>query len=161
MPKRIKCHHCGRLVRVNSRIKFGQHYCGSAACQRARRNLWEREKLRTDPEYREKRKLAKEKWRKSKPLHEYQRDYRSKHPGYVERNREDQRKRIKKRNESVTNQQIVKTDASNSVSLVSSGFYALYRCANASGKNIVKTDAIIVQLAGIQRDAEVLLHDTT
>lgn len=161
MAKRIKCHHCGQLVRENRRLKGCQRYCGSAACQRARRNLWERKKLRTDSEYRERRKSAKEKWRKSKPLHAYQRDYRAKHQEYVENSRSAQQGRNQRRKGSVSMHQIVKTDALNSVLLVSTGFYALYPCENASGKNIVKTDALIVQLAGIQRDAGVLLHNTT
>lgn len=160
MAKRIKCHHCGRLVQENRRLKGGQCYCGSAACQQARKNLWELEKLRSDPEYHKKRRSAKLRWRKSKPVHEYQRDYRARHPGYVEANRENQRKR-QNRNGPVTKDQIVKTDALNSVSFVSPGFYALYPCENASGKNIVKTDAIIVQLLGIQEIAVVLQPNTT
>ncbi len=161
MPKQIICQHCGRRVGINTRLKFGQCYCGSPECQRARRNLWEREKLRSDPSYHKKRKLAKSKWRKMKPLHEYQRDYRSLHPEYVERNREEQRKRNQKRNESVATQQIVKTDALFSRSLTGSGFYALFPCKNASGKNIVKTDALIVQLTRIQGGTRIIVTDTT
>lgn len=161
MAKRIKCHHCGRLVQENRRLKGGQRYCGSAACQQARKNLWEWEKLRSDPEYHKRRKSAKEKWRKSKPVHAYQRDYRAKHQEYVENNRSAQRQRNQRRKGPVSMHEIVKADALNSVSLVSPGFYALYRCENASGKNIAKTDAIIVQLLGIQEIAVVLQPNTT
>jgi hypothetical protein len=42
-----------------------QKYCGLRACQLLRREDWEREKLRTDPDYREKRNRDKADWRKA------------------------------------------------------------------------------------------------
>lgn len=47
--KRFRCRHCGKLsvMRV-----AGQRYCGAAACQRARRNRWRREKTASDADYR-------------------------------------------------------------------------------------------------------------
>lgn len=161
MLKTFTCRHCGRRMPANPRLKAGQRYCGSKVCQQVRKNLWEQKKLEHDSVYRSKRKQSKEKWRKSKPVYQYQRAYRSSHPDYVEKNRAKQRFRNKNRNESVAMQQIVKTDALNSKSFSSGGFYALFPCENASGKNIVKTDALIVQLAGIQRDAGVVLYNTT
>lgn len=47
--KRFRCRHCGKLCAMRVRE---QRYCGAAACQQARRNLWRREKMDTDADYR-------------------------------------------------------------------------------------------------------------
>lgn len=49
-------------------------------------------------------------WRKDYPSHLYQREYRNKHPGYLNRNREMQKVRNKKRRKEPVSM-IVKTDA--------------------------------------------------
>ena len=49
--KYFYCKHCGERKRKNPRLKNNQSYCGSKICQRARRNQWEREKLKKDPLY--------------------------------------------------------------------------------------------------------------
>ncbi len=55
------------------------------ACRRARKAAWKRNKMQTDPDYRYNHKLSNQKWAKAHPG--YWKDYRSRHPEYVERNR--------------------------------------------------------------------------
>jgi len=50
MSKTFKCHHCQKRFPKNPRVK-DQKYCGLRACQGARKNKWEREKLKNDPHY--------------------------------------------------------------------------------------------------------------
>ena len=71
-----------------------QHYCSKVACQRQRKNLWRRNKLSTDSDYRSNQNAANRKWRHSHK--NYWQQYRTKHPDYVLRNREKQRIRDQK-----------------------------------------------------------------
>ena len=87
MALTIKCVHCGRKVKRNPRIKEGQHYCGLAGCQQARKNTWEREKNKKDGCYRTGRMASKKRWLKEHPGSLYQENYRSTHPDYVQFNR--------------------------------------------------------------------------
>lgn len=152
------CQHCKSGYRKNPRIKQGQRYCGSRACQQARKNKWERDRLRTDFSYRTRRQSSKSRCYKARPGDAYQRAYRSTHPDYVISNRINQCTRKVKRYESEETFQIVKTDTLTSESLVRSGFYALFPCKDASGEKIVKTDGLIVQLSGIQHNAAFLFN---
>ncbi len=157
MTKTFRCAHCKKRKSVNRRLKGTQRYCGSAACQQARKNVWERERLQKDPDYQSKRKASKDKWRSKRPSHEYQRQYRESHPEYVAKNRERQ----KFRNASVLQDKIVKTDALNRESLVVSGLYALIPYNTDTKKNIVRTDAIIVQLSNIQNNTTHFLNNSS
>lgn len=56
-----------------------------SACRRARKAAWKRNKMQTDPDYRYNQKLANQKWAKGHPG--YWKDYRSRHPEQVKRNR--------------------------------------------------------------------------
>lgn len=71
---------------------------------------WKKRQYSNNATYREKCLESQRLWRKNYPSHEYQRDYREKHPEYVTRNREMQKERNKKRGER-TSTNIVKTDA--------------------------------------------------
>ena len=105
----ITCHHCGEEVPQNPRIK-NQKYCPAKECQECRRLSWKREQYNENKRYREKSRVRGEKWREDYPGNKYQKDYRDAHPEYVNRNREQQRIRNKKRQkEQVT--MIVKTDS--------------------------------------------------
>jgi len=56
-----------------------------STCQRARKAAWKRNKMQTDPDYRYNQILSNQKWAKAHPG--YWKDYRSRHPEYVKRNR--------------------------------------------------------------------------
>jgi len=160
MALTIRCVHCGRKVKRNPRIKKGQHYCGLAVCQQARKNSWEQEKNKKDGYYRTRRRASKKQWLKKHPGSLYQEIYRSTHPDYVQLNRENQSKRNQKRKIIHAGEQIVKTDALISERLIPAGLYTIkpYR-TDAFGK-IVKTDALIVQLTSLQQHAAHLFSNS-
>lgn len=122
---------CRRLFLPNPRVK-NQRYCNREECQRVRRRLWQREKMRSDPDYRANQQDCQKRWRKQNP--DYWRQYRMEHPQYVERNRLLQRKRDKKRRV----QNLAKMDALERVSLLESGIYYLI----PEGSDLAKMDAL-------------------
>jgi len=96
----IVCLHCGRKVLKNKKLKhLEQHYCRLPACQNARRLAFGRKKYKEDEQYRIGKLsgvAAKHKQRRLE-YSEYMRSYRESHPAYVERNRESQPVRNKKK----------------------------------------------------------------
>lgn len=145
--KYFTCCHCKRLCLCNIRIKKGQRYCSDRTCQQARKNKWERDRLRRDESYRLKRLSAKKDWYATHRGDRYQDSYRQSHPSYVEANRLSQHARNTRRlsvNASVP--EIVKTDALNPASLIASGLYVILPYREADAQKIVKTDALIVEL---------------
>lgn len=80
----IQCSHCGDFFAPSPRHK-DQRYCLKAACGRARKAAWKRQKLRTDPDYRLNHKMSDRKWSQSHPG--YWGEYRRRHPDKAERNR--------------------------------------------------------------------------
>ena len=67
-----------------------QSYCSDPTCQQARRQLWQRNKMRTDPDYRDNQRHSQRAWLERHP--QYWRNYRGANPQYVDRNRIRQRK---------------------------------------------------------------------
>ena len=85
-PKICPC--CGQAFQPRPQVQ-NQTYCSSPACQRARRQAWQRKKLQDDPFYRENLQDAQRAWRDRNP--DYSRRYRATNSTYVERNRKQQR----------------------------------------------------------------------
>lgn len=139
MPRTFTCFHCGKILPRNPRIKK-QKYCSSLACQNARKCLFDR---RTYPCCRGKllQKKRNKRWRVGYPAHEYQKEYREAHPVYVNRNRELQMERNKKRQKE-SGQMIVKTDAL-LLHPLRDGVYMGFKVKK--GK-IVKTDTLLLQI---------------
>lgn len=153
MQKYFRCIHCSKLTRFNPRLKGNQLYCGNRACQQARKNKWEKDKLQKDKSYNTRRKNQKAKWRSNKPCDQYQKQYRESHPQYVITNRDKQRTRNKSRRvlpKASTGQKIVKTDALHPGSLLPGGLYLLQPYCPGTTEKIVKTDALIVALESYQ-----------
>jgi hypothetical protein len=94
---RIACMHCGRDFIPNPRVK-NQQYCKLPECQQARKTLWQRRKLATDPAYQDNQRDCGKSWRERHP--EYWRQYREQHPPSRGRNRLLQRVRNAKRRSS-------------------------------------------------------------
>ncbi|GKT10999.1 hypothetical protein [Desulforhabdus sp. TSK] len=90
MRERIRCAHCSYLFSPNPRVKH-QRYCSKTECQRARKRLWQKEKLARDPDYKLDHHDSNAQWRSLHP--EYWKLYRLTHPDYTSRNRELQRGR--------------------------------------------------------------------
>lgn len=101
----IRCLHCGKLRPKSPRHKK-QDYCGAKKCQKARKAAWQREKIRTDPDYRANQKAGNEKWNAATPG--YWKIYRAKNPEKTERNRMLQRIRNRCRTKKVKDE--VRTD---------------------------------------------------
>jgi hypothetical protein len=135
-------------------LKGEQEYCDDPECQRARKAAWQKEKKVKDLEYRARQIECLKRWRESRPLHQYQREYRENHPDYVARNREQQRIRNRKRRtqpDSTEDKKIVKMDALPGRPILS-GTYALTPWEVDASRKVVKMDALIVELAVLQGD---------
>jgi hypothetical protein len=72
-----------------------QVVCSGAECQRQRRRDYHRQKLCTDPEYRQVARDSQRKWRQAHP--DYLRQYLTQHAEAVKRNRQQQQLRDQKR----------------------------------------------------------------
>lgn len=94
MSVTIRCAHCGSVFEPNPRVR-NQRYCGHEDCQRARKRAWQKEKLRTDPDYRANQQDCQRNWHQRH--HGYYRQYRSQNTLSAERNRLLQRVRDARR----------------------------------------------------------------
>lgn len=128
----MRCIHCGRPFIPNPRVK-NQRYCSRKECQRARKTHWQREKMRTDPEYEANQRESQRTWQERNPG--YWKQYRNGHPEYAMRNRLLQRQRDKRRRF----KNLAKMDAlGEPFSPVKAGSYYLI----AEGGNLAKMDAL-------------------
>ena len=78
----IPCLGCSTFFTPRNKL---QGYCSHPDCQRARKALWQRQKLANDPDYAQGQKLSNNKWLANNP--DYWKDYRSRNPGKAARNR--------------------------------------------------------------------------
>lgn len=138
----FRCACCRRIVRRNLRVKM-QQYCGAKACQQARKNKWQREKLQTDPDYRVNKKESQQEWQKENPA--YWRQYRSKHPEYQKHNQRLQQARDQKKRSRTTADHLAKKDALSQYFNDTSTTYYIY----AGGGNLAKKDALSVKIIPI------------
>ena len=116
MRKR-RCVHCGCRFVPDPRVK-NQRYCGKIECQRARKRLWQRQKLAKDHDYQANKLDCQKAWRSRNPS--YWKNWRARHPSYVERNRMLQKSRRNRQRSGVA-----KMDALRSLSEIKTGSYYL------------------------------------
>jgi hypothetical protein len=154
MISTFTCHHCGKLVPRNPRIKK-QKFCSSRACQNTRRYTTNKARANKSSECRSLRQARNKRWRDNYPAHEYQKEYRKKHPEYVNRNRELQKERNKKRKPEPSSM-IVKTYAL-SPQLLQDGLYRGFEVKN--GK-IVKTYALMAQMHALTENGSLFTSKT-
>ena len=121
-----RCAHCGCPLDLNPRSK-NQRYCGKQECQRARKRMWQKNKMATDPDYRANQRECNKAWQEKNP--HYWRDYRNKHPECAQRNRLLQKTRRGRRC-------VAKMDASEKISSIKTGTYWLI-----PEKGVAKMDA--------------------
>lgn len=120
-----------------------QTYCSSPACQRERRQAWQRKKLQDDHFYRENQQDAQRAWRQRNP--QYSRNYRATNPQYTKRNRAQQRSRPN----SAQELDIAKMD----VSIWTNGIPAgIYRIRPVRNSEIANMDAWIVEISPVCGD---------
>ena len=94
MSKPHRCPYCQRSF-LPSIYCPQQLVCSQPACQRQRRAEYHRQKLQTDPEYRQVARDSQKKWREAHLG--YDQKYRAQHPEYHLRNRQQQQRRDQKR----------------------------------------------------------------
>lgn len=92
--KSIPCLCCGTFFVPRNK---DQKYCSKPDCQRKRKARWQRQKLATDPAYKEDQRLANNKWLENNL--DYWEKYRKRNPEKAERNRILQKVRNMKKQE--------------------------------------------------------------
>jgi Tfp pilus tip-associated adhesin PilY1 len=142
MSSKRPCKHCGKLFCPRAQNP-NQEYCSEAACQKARKRDWQRQKLKTDPEYRDNQRDAQRRWREKNKG--YWREYRRRRQEYTERNRQQQQARnLRRRSRGDELASIVKMDASSKKqTIIRPGRYELRL---VEGGGIAKMDASIVEI---------------
>lgn len=141
------CCHCGYLFELSPRHK-NQTFCKKAECQRAKKAAWQRQKMKTDPEYRLGQKLSQSKWARSNP--HYWKAYRQNNPEKAERNRllqtvRNRRAKARRLNAKMdASSLIAKMDASKTSNIKVVGRYWLV-------PQIAKMDALEVNIVVISR----------
>jgi len=134
------CAHCGHPLPLSTRNP-NQKYCGKPECQRARKRLWQKQKMASDPAYRENQRQANSEWLKNNPR--YWDQYRKKCPEYTKRNRKMSKERMRiRRQVTYVIQLFAKMDASLVDTTRLSGYYGLIPL----GDMFAKMDARLVQL---------------
>jgi hypothetical protein len=129
MPRR-ECRYCQQPFIVKSRAPH-QGVCNQPECQRKRKSDYHREKLETDPAYRETCRDSSKKWRWANPG--YQRKYRAAHPEQVTKNRVSQQQRDRHRAHNL--------EKNNSVPPVNTSQSELY-VIRAPGANLEKNNSV-------------------
>jgi hypothetical protein len=141
--EKIPCCQCGRYFLPDPRQK-NQRYCREKACQRARKSVWQREKLVSDSVYRANQKQSQADWLSRNA--DYWKRYRAVHPKQADRNRDLQKIRNKRSHSGIAKMDasvIAKMDVSRSgKSSVGSWFPGSFWLVPA----IAKMDAIKVVL---------------
>jgi hypothetical protein len=124
-----------------------QRYCSRAECQKARRKVWQQQKLEKDEDYRRNQADAQRRWRERHP--EYWRRYRESHPDYVRRNRELQGQRDLRRRKITAepeqgSEALAKMDSFCPSNPIESG---TYKITPLDAGGLAKMDAFTVRLA--------------
>ena len=141
MVTACRCKHCRKVFHPRPQNP-DQQYCSDSACQRARKRVWQRQKLRRDPDYQANQRAARHCWQENNP--DYWREYRRRNPEYVARNRERQRERNRCRRERDPDPvAIAKMDASRPERAINPGRYLLHRVVDGQ---VAKMDASIVEI---------------
>jgi hypothetical protein len=89
-----RCPYCLQVFQP-ARYHSQQVVCSQPPCQRQRRRDYQRQKIASDPVYRQVVRESSQKWRRAHPG--YWKQYRQHHPAQAERNRQRQQRRDQKR----------------------------------------------------------------
>ena len=144
MQKR-RCLACRRMF-VPKAQATGQCFCGDERCQRERRRRWQKQKRRSDADYRDNERRAQRTWVEHHP--QYWLDYRREHPEYAERNRLQQRDRDRRRRVvDGAPRALANGDASAGILPLSSGTYDLQRVQPNGSVLLANEDVWRVQIA--------------
>jgi hypothetical protein len=141
--KRRRCLACGELFRPCPQVKE-QRYCSKPECQKDRKRKWHKRKMAEDPDYRQNRRDSQGRWSDAHPG--YWQRYRKTHPAYVEKNRELQRERNRRRTD--PSRMIAKMDASVEENRIIPGRYTLIPL---DPQLVANTDVINVEIRVVPR----------
>lgn len=139
------CIHCSKEFKTNPRVK-NQKYCNNKECQKARRASWQRQKMASDPDYRENKERCQKQWQESHPG--YYKDYRNKHPEYTHRNRVLQVIRDNLRRKAKEGKMLAKLD-----SLIKPYYSrrgSIFRLIPQPNRLLAKLDSLTVKLVPIE-----------
>ena len=136
------CLCCGQPFKPRPQV-LNQSYCSSPACQRERRQTWQRKKIQDDSFYRENQQDAQRAWRDRNP--EYSRNYRTNNPHYTEKNRQQQRSKTNVKSEL----NLAKMDVSIWTSGIPAGIYRIRPVVNSG---IANMDAWLVEISPVCGD---------
>jgi hypothetical protein len=143
MPSKL-CESCNLPFETIPQVP-NQSFCSKPACQRARRQRWNQQKLENDPDYRDNKQRSQRNWMDRNPG--YWRQYRSDNPDYTERNRSSQRVKTPPHASPV----LAKKDESNHSEMLRAGVYQITPIQRQDGEN----DGIwIVELALLRLDSD-------
>jgi len=123
-----------------------QVVCSQAECQRRRRSDYHRQKLRTDPEYRQVARDSQRKWRQAHP--DYLRQYLAQHPEAIARNRQQQQGRDQKRRIRLLEKNNLALDLKRSAAEV---WLVSPRGQNLEKNNLASTQVLIFQRVNQQQ----------
>lgn len=147
MSEARRCLYCQNSFLPSPR-RPRQRVCGQPDCQSRRRADSRRQKLATDPEYRQVVRDSRKKWRDDNP--DYQRERRKAKPELVERNRQQQHFRDQKR-------RLMRLDKNNLVLDLKHSAAGIWligpRVPGLDRNNLVPAQVLILP-AAIQRPAE-------
>lgn len=136
------CMHCGRSFPPTRK---SQKYCTETDCRRSCKRRWQKQKLRTDTDYKAAQREAQSRWFKNNP--DYYRRYRYTHPDYTERNRQLQKIRNRRRLKGLSAQRKIAKMGAKPVFI--SGLYRLLPLEK-EGDIIAKMESKVVQLTLLQ-----------
>jgi hypothetical protein len=145
MPK-LQCLNCGNGFKPLPQVP-NQSYCSKTNCQKERRRHWQKNKLQSDPDYRENQSRAQKAWTKKNP--DYWRSYRQGKPDYADpRKSKRESASIEPRNTSVKmDSNTVKKILRNTLN---DGVFRLKVLAEPDG---VKMDVWIVELSSVDKSS--------
>lgn len=103
-----RCAYCGKPFEPPPQVP-AQTYCSLPDCQRARKRLWQRNKLQSDPDYQVNQRAAQQAWARRNPA--YWRHYRNARPECRQRNRKRQRIRDQRRKDRLAKMEACKLPA--------------------------------------------------
>lgn len=137
-----KCSACGRKFMHQS--PGHQTHCSTSKCQRERRRQWQRERRKSDPDYKDNQSRAQRAWAERNPS--YWRDYRRRNPDYTEKNRVREKERRLNRKA----KPVAKMDLQQGASPALSGTYML---VPISADGVAKMDSWTVEIRFISRSS--------
>ena len=140
------CEICGGAFTPHASAPH-QKYCGKRCYQKSR-NHRQKERLKNDPDYQANQSSSQRKWRTRNP--QYMRDYRKKNPGYVKRNRIQQRRRNRARQKS---SQPLSSLVSSEAIVKMTSLHVDGKALWVQGWAVSETGEIIVKMTGLQTHA--------